>query len=141
MLNAAQLLGVMLANLVANPAMETAPCLHYGPDPVRLRGTVSRETFPGPPHYESLQAGDRPEVVWILTLSQPVCVDSGSGDEVNVKETGVTRIQLVLSSKQFRDYRRSVGTEVQAKGTLLHRTTGHHHEKILMDVEELRRSK
>ncbi len=34
-------------------------CLSYEPTEVRLTGTISRKTFPGPPNYQSIRKGDK----------------------------------------------------------------------------------
>ncbi len=36
-------------------------CLSYEPNIVTLSGTLVRKTFPGPPNYESVKKGDKPE--------------------------------------------------------------------------------
>ncbi|MBI5888124.1 MAG: hypothetical protein HZB82_05355 [Deltaproteobacteria bacterium] len=41
-------------------------CLSYWPAKVRLTGTIVEKTFPGPPEFESIEKGDRPETRWIL---------------------------------------------------------------------------
>ena len=37
-------------------------CLKYEPVTVSISGVVRRQEFPGPPNYEDVNAGDRPEV-------------------------------------------------------------------------------
>lgn len=54
---------------------ETA-CLAYGPSLVTLKGVLTRRTFPGPPNYESIRKGDRPETYWLIELAQPICVNA-----------------------------------------------------------------
>jgi len=123
---------VVMGLMVARTAAE--PCIQYEPTEVQLEGRVVRETFPGPPNHESVEAGDTPEVVWILTLDRPVCVDASRTDEENPKEADVTRVQLVLEPWQYDKYKAFVGHQAWVQGTLFHATTGHHHEAILMSV-------
>src|SRR5262245_14381421 len=63
----------------ARPAVAQAAsshCLSYEPSVVKLTGTLVRKTFPGPPNYEDISRGDRPETYWLLVLSRPACVDA-----------------------------------------------------------------
>ena len=131
-----------IAHLLLMPlggaAVEAAPCLQYEPAVVRLEGTIQRHTFAGPPEYQSVKTGDQPETMWILMLAKPVCVQGVPGDDINVAEEGVTRIQLVfLDGDQYKRYRRLVGTSVRGEGTLYHQHTGHHYEKVLLTVRTL----
>ncbi|HEV7715064.1 MAG TPA: hypothetical protein VGO53_05695, partial [Steroidobacteraceae bacterium] len=41
-------------------------------DEILVTGALSRETFAGPPNYESVDKGDKAETYWILTLREPV---------------------------------------------------------------------
>jgi hypothetical protein len=112
-----------------------ADCLEYEPATVQLRGRISRQVFPGPPNYDSVKAGDAPEVVWILKLRKPVCVNANAADELNnQKESGVTRLHLVLSQGEYDRYRALLHEDVLVKGTLFHWITGHHHTPVLLTV-------
>lgn len=61
-------LGVLLAASSGAMAGQPADCLKDG-DTVSLTGKVWRETFPGRPNYESIENGDEPETVWVLSES------------------------------------------------------------------------
>ena len=127
---------VLLLPLAGAP-VAPGHCLQYEPAVVQLEGTIRRHTFAGPPGYESVAAGDRPETMWILTVAQPVCVDGI--DDIDIAESGVKRIQLVLDQKQYRQYRHLVGHAVRAEGALFHQITGHHFETLLLKVRTLDR--
>lgn len=76
---------------------EAADCFEDG-QRLSLTGNVSRETFPGPPNYKSIDDGDEPETVWIITVPTPRCVTAESledGQSYEVAKTA-TRFQLVL---------------------------------------------
>ena len=62
------------------------------------RGTLERKTFPGPPQYESIAAGDEPETVWLLKLDAPVCVSADPNDPsgINAAASSVGAVQLIL---------------------------------------------
>src|SRR5271169_3126831 len=62
------------------PSQTSSGCLSYESSVVTLNGTIIRKTFPGPPNYESVRRGDKPEVYWLIVLSRPICVDK---DELN----------------------------------------------------------
>ena len=70
-------------------------CLSYEPSVVQLSGTVIRETFPGPPNYESIERGDKPEVLWWLVLSQPICM------EEDVKEPSLSPAQRTFAKSSW----------------------------------------
>ncbi len=108
-------------------------CLSYDTDSVRLTGTISKKTFPGPPNYKSIRKGDQPETYWVLHLPSPVCTKA-SGD--NEAEGGVTDLQLILTRKQYALYKKFVGrhARVTVRGKLSHAITGHHHTPVLMEV-------
>lgn len=111
-------------------------CLPYGPQ-IELAGRMERETFPGPPNYESIEAGDDPETYWILHLPTPVCAQAGDEPDEG-QERNVTRVQLVLAPDHYRSYRPMLGRHVIASGTLMQRLTGHHHTPLLLQVHSLR---
>jgi hypothetical protein len=70
---------VALIFLSPNSSMtQTIPahgCVSYEPSHVTLQGTLVRKTFPGPPNYESVKNGDKPQTSWILELQENICVD------------------------------------------------------------------
>jgi hypothetical protein len=105
---------------------------------VKLTGTLIRQTFPGPPNYESVRKGDRAETVWLLVLASPVCVDVDKGDpELNPAKSGVSRIQLEVGAGVYKKYKGLVGTRVVATGTLFAEISGHHHTPVLLTVSTL----
>lgn len=110
-------------------------CLHYDPEEVEISGVIAMKTFPGPPEYESIEEGDKPETVWILNLLSPICVLADEEDElINVTEKDIRAIHLVLDGKQYKKYGHLVSKKVIATGKLYHSHTGHHHTDVLMIV-------
>jgi hypothetical protein len=129
----------LLILLCATAAAASAQsCLSYEPAEVQLSGTLSKQVVPGPPNYENVRRGDKPETIWILTLDKAVCV-TGNTDDVNEPEQTVTDLQLVLEGNQFAQVRRMGGRKVRvaATGTLFHAHTAHHRTKVLLDVKEI----
>ena len=111
-------------------------CLSYDADGVELTGTISKKTFPGPPNYESIKKGDKPETYWVMHLAQTICT-TASGD--NDAEKDVTDLQLILTQKQYALYRKFVGgkSRVTITGKLSHAITGHHHTPVMMEVTSI----
>lgn len=116
---------------------QAADCLSYEPAVVTVSGVVDTRTFPGPPNYENIAAGDRPETYWLLKLSNNVCVTGAKDDDLNTSEDDVTEMQLLLDDKQYNVYRRLVGKKVIVTGTLFHQHTGHHRTKVLLTVAKV----
>lgn len=116
-------------------------CLSYDPAEVSLTGTILRKTFPGPPNYESVRRGDKPETIWILHLENPVCV-TGNTDEINEPEQRVTDLQLVLDGTEYARFKKFTGGKisVRATGKLFHAHTAHHRTSVLLAVEDIKKS-
>ena len=53
-------------------AASAAGCLDYGP--IQLSGRLVRQTYAGPPDFESVTKGDRPIVIYVLQLDSTLCV-------------------------------------------------------------------
>lgn len=88
-------------------------CLKY--EDVSLAGVLVRQTYPGPPDYESVTKGDEPQIIWVLLLDTRICVidpDSRLPAEHYQRE-----VQLVLAGDK--DARDLLGTRVIATGKLL----------------------
>jgi hypothetical protein len=64
-----------LATPLATPAK--SDCLSYEPSRVSIQGALNRVIFPGPPNFQDVERGDKPEPYFVLQLQQPVCVDKG----------------------------------------------------------------
>lgn len=94
---AAFALAACLAPVGAWPTEKQAnPVLRYEPAVVTLAGTLSSRTYAGPPNYEDIRAGDRPETYWILQLENPVNVLVDENAELDRSELDVCEVQLVF---------------------------------------------
>jgi hypothetical protein len=124
--------------LFAAPA--GAECLSYA-GRARVEGMLERKLFPGPPEYESIAAGDAPEIVWLIKLDAPVCVAADSTDRsgINAAVARASAIQLVLTDEQYKVYARWVGTHIVLTGKLFGAITAHHRTPVLMDMVEFSR--
>jgi len=124
------------AVLLSRTAM--AQCLEYEPKVVNLTGTLVREIHPGPPNYESIPDGDKPETIWDLKLNSAICVLSSG--ELNAKENNETEVQLVLKQEQYNQNRNLLGQNVKVSGKLFHSHTGHHHKRLLLTTSEIKKT-
>jgi uncharacterized protein DUF4431 len=113
-------------------------CLRYEPTVVTLRGTLVRKTFPGPPGYESIAQGDRPETYWILHLSQPLCVEQDKEEpRLNPEQKNIRAVQLVVDPNLYEKQKGLIGKAVIVTGTLFGSHTGHHHTAVLLNVRAI----
>lgn len=130
--------------LVSSWCLASNRTLSYDPEVVELIGVLDLQTFPGPPNYESIQNGDDVERHFYLKLDAPVDVKpvgklstiDNSEIELNVKI-----IQLAINGEDaslWSQFRKSgKGSHVKIIGKLFHRFTGHHHSRVLLNVEKM----
>ena len=116
----------------------SAEVLKYEPSIVTLRGQLSLQEFPGPPGYESVVQGDKPERFWILTLNTPIRVIASPGDELMETQDNVKEIQLVCFTGCREQFSFSASETVMLSGSLFSAHSGHHHKNVLMTVSERR---
>jgi hypothetical protein len=123
----------LLAALLLSGSAHAEQCLSYA-GRVQLAGVLERRTYPGPPNYESVARGDRPETVWLLRLDRAVCVapPPAGHDDYDVAVDAVPAIQLVVTPEQYRRYVSRVGRRVAVSGTLFGQHIGHHHTAVLL---------
>lgn len=113
-------------------------CLSYESAKTKLTGTLVRKIFPGPPEYQNISHGDRPETYWILVLSRPACVDADKErPDLNPAHDRIQTIQLVVSPEFYKKYKYLVGRRVIVTGTLFGEFTAHHRTPVLLTVESL----
>jgi hypothetical protein len=118
-----------LAIPLATPAK--SDCLSYEPSRVSIQGALNRVIFPGPPNFQDVERGDKPEPYFVLQLQQPVCVDKGKyEDEPSLSD--ILSIQLGLTGPQYSQFRSLLGKRVRLSGTLSAATTGHHHTPVML---------
>jgi hypothetical protein len=108
----------------------TSGCLKSEPANVILSGKLERRTYPGPPNYENIKEGDKPETGFYLLLKNPVCY---IGDELSDPSQNVSIVQLVLDKKGYDKLRPYLGKIIKLKGNLFGSHTGHHHAPILLE--------
>lgn len=105
-------------------------CLQYGP--IQLTGTLVRQTYAGPPDYESVTKGDEPQVIWILQLDERVCVDANARYP---REPIQLEIELALTPEQYQRYRNLLGQKVLVAGELQHGGANYQKRLVLAATE------
>ncbi|AMB45482.1 hypothetical protein Y590_11235 [Methylobacterium sp. AMS5] len=123
-------LAVAVSSSAAMAGAAAAPCYRYT-ERLTFSGTLAIKTYPGPPNYESVAQGDRPETVLVLLLPKPVCIEANKADASGLDEavSGVRAVQLAATRKQLGV---SSGQKVRVSGTVFAAHTGHHHTPIVM---------
>ena len=104
----------------------------YAPTVVTLTGILTKEKIAGPPDDESAETS---ETRIFLTLDEPV--DIRHGDSVNIAETGVKRLQLVLFQEHLERLEAFLRRKVIATGTLFHSSFDNNPARVTMIVEKL----
>lgn len=117
--------------------------VHYEPSVVELTGRLKRETFPGAPNYESIKNGDEIETHYYLSLDQKIDVIKNIDDKsTNINDESVMDVsvlQLVIGNDSDWATLKKAGVRarVKIKGTLFKRHTGHHHSRVLFEVQNI----
>lgn len=137
------LLSFILVVVLLSPVLALSECLKDGEN-VAFTGKISRETFPGPPNYESIDDGDTPETYWILTINSPKCVVAESIDDGSLYEVAksTTRFQLAFDDPAiYKQQKTLVEKNASVTGQLFVGHTGHHHTKALISVKSIKAEK
>lgn len=124
---------VVLAAMLTAMQANTAECLRYGQ--VTLTGTLVRQTYPGPPDYESVTKGDEPRVILVVLLEQGVCVSSS--DSVHPSAYFEREIQLAGGSDELERYKPLLGKKIEVSGELLPGRAGDD-KRLVLRVSEMR---
>lgn len=118
-------------------AVPEQPIEVYEGQEVVLRGYIWRESFPGPPNYESFDT-DEKETYWMFILKKPISLLASSpehGDTYRID--GITKLQLLVDSGFYAENSALVLTDANILGKPYPSTTGHHHGQALYDVINL----
>lgn len=108
-------------------------------DELSVIGALSRETFAGPPNFESVERGDAAETYWILTVREPIVLCPLAAADGKSHTVGrLSRFQLVLNAEQRGLMRALIARHAWVRGRLIMGRTGHHHTGALIEVTELR---
>ena len=126
------------AQLVARQGFADS-CYHYRPASVSLTGRLIQRTLPGPPNYQSIARGDRPQVADLLILDHPICTIGDYKDSPNTDAfQGQDTIHVRRTAAAWRDVRRLTGHHVVVTGTLAEWALGSDRTPIVIDPTEVR---
>lgn len=102
-----------------------ATCMNYGP--ASLTGRVVRQTYAGPPDYESTTRGDRPVVIYILQLDYTLCVADS-----RIVGRGIRELQLEWPTG---DAAALLGKKVTVTGELIRGGARHDKRDVIVASE------
>lgn len=106
----------------------------YEKEGLTFKGLIKKKDF-------LIETQEKPglETFWVFYPQEnSFCVmSSNSKDDIDVPESDVKEIQLVLTSKQYEQYRNFLDKNVKVTGALFHSHTAHHHTQVLLTVEKI----
>jgi hypothetical protein len=120
---------LVVALSFATPAL--AACFTYS-KPVVIVGELERITFPGPPNFENISAGDEPQTGFYLKLAKPICVVGSLGSSVNEPVKDVSEIQLILAQRGYKLFQPAIGKIIRVRGSLMSAFNANHHAPLLL---------
>jgi hypothetical protein len=124
--------------VAADAVPSPSTCLQFEPTEEAITGILIQKTLPGPPNYEDLANGDRPDTSLFIRLATPICVAATPTSELNSQNiAGIGLVQLVVPAATFSKYQRLVGQRVTAVGTLSTPHTGHQRAAVLLTVSRM----
>jgi hypothetical protein len=117
--------------LICCTSLDVRACEKYDNPGVTLAGTLSVETFYGPPNYGESPKTDARERQAILHLAKPLCTIASPDNPAEKDQVRVTVAPMgSLSLRQF------VGRMVKVRGSLFHAISGHHHTQVLIAIRK-----
>ena len=136
------LIVAVVSVLVGMGAHARAACLDVRQtQPPVFKGSLSRPVFPGPPNYEDVKKGDKPERAYIIKLDAPICA---TGDEFLDSSQTFDTVQLLVddSANDSRALNASltqlIGKRVEVTGKSgFGAQTGHHHAPLLVTLVKI----
>jgi len=113
--------------LVAGDALAAAAerCVAGRAGSVTLRGVVERRTYPGPPRFESVALGDRPETALYLVLADPVCIAEAPAGKSSL-------VHLDVEGEKYMALKSRQGTAVTVRGKLFAGEARQHHAPLVL---------
>lgn len=124
-------------------APASAACLDVRQaEPLSFQGTLNYRIFPGPPNYQDVKKGDKPEPAYIVKLDNPICA---SGDEFLDGKQMFDQVQILMDDSSpagrtlWQGLRQMDGRRVLVTGKSgFGAQTGHHHAPMLMTLAAIR---
>ena len=117
--------------------------VHYEPEVVTLTGFAKEVTCQV---YDGIRGGEVPEIYGYLFLEQPIDIDLlprseylSAGMDQTEKNIGIVQIVISGDSKYWKLLR--AGSYIQVVGTLSSWVSGHHHARVLINVQKMKKIK
>lgn len=125
---------ILYRNIAGNASAELSPreCYEEG-QKVSLSGVLRKTVFPGPPNYESVELGDKPETYWVLNTKNPLLCINGAADWGRKDQ-----FQLIVSGDFYEKNRELLDKNVLVTGNLEYSMTGHHHTPVMISVQSIK---
>lgn len=113
------------------------PIEAYEAQEIELEGFVWRESFPGPPNYESFIT-DSKETYWMFILPKSITLFAESFEHGNTyRIDGIKKLQLLVNGEFYDSNKGIVLKTIRIQGKLIQSHTGHHHGQALFEVSKL----
>ena len=111
--------------------------VYYEPAVISIEGVLETLVFPGPPNYEDIAQGDKPEKCFYLWLDGVISevIPYPKATYSWTAENNIGIMQLSMSTKRpgfFKD-----GDHVRLTGSLYQGFNAHHHTRVLMSVDKI----
>ena len=123
---------IVCGSAMPRPGFADPECERYMPERVSLHGTLKRMTFPGPPGYRSIAAGDARETDYDLILANVICLDGDEKDDTAYPQNDVRSVQLALDARGTARLKPLLGRPVHLSGALFAAHTLHHHASAVL---------
>jgi len=117
---------------------------YFQPKKTELIGTIESQTFPGPPNYENIANGDEVESGWYLRLSGPINITYAPREKAVDNDMPLKNVKIVQMIVHYSSPTKELvksGNKVKITGTLLGKLTGHHHARVLINIENIEMEK
>jgi hypothetical protein len=125
----------MAATSMSNGANAACMNLKKAHATATVSGTLTVQSFPGPPNYESVAKGDEEEKALILKLAKPTCADDGETIDGSTK---FARVHVSSHVPALLDVlNAAVGRHVTVHGEAFGAETGHHHAPLVLFADEV----
>jgi len=132
--------GALPASVLAQESPPGA-CAEYDGDAVSLLGTITLETFPGPPNFSSLYRGDEPISEFVLELDEPLCVKAWPDREEGPLPAlaGIVRVQAELPPEVpvEAELLARLGERVWLHGRIRPPTSRYHYLPVLLEARRM----
>ena len=134
-----RILIILASAYIAAQYVYASPCNKqtFG-DNTTLQGIVVVRTYAGPPNYRNTNRGDTPERTRVLNLSETLCVSAHPSNSDNPANLRTKAVQLVFvdSNERIADMPLT-NFKAAVTGKLFSAQSGHHHTRVLLEVNEL----